>query len=123
MISAPSTRQQLPAQPEEFVDRIKNINPLTGINWVELRKAYSAFIDNPSQGILHVIAAARWSIWQKWVVNHLAKQAPHLQNVDLKIDIRELLQLPEDTLGGAYAKHIVSQGFDPEAFVSTENVH
>jgi hypothetical protein len=47
MISAPSTRQQLPAQPEEFGDRIKNINPLTGINWVELRKAYSAFIDNP----------------------------------------------------------------------------
>jgi ubiquinone biosynthesis protein Coq4 len=123
MISAPTTRQQLPVQPGQFGDRLKAINPLAGINWVELRKAYSVFIDNPSQGILHIIAAARHSTWQRWVVNRLAKQASHLQNIDLQIDIQELLQLPEDTLGGAYARHIISQGFDPEAFVAPEDVH
>lgn len=123
MISIPNTSPQLPIQPGQFGDRLKGINPLFGINWIELRKAYSVFIDNPSQGILHIIAAARRSTWQKWVVNRLAKQAPQLQHVDLKIDMQELLQLPEDTLGGAYARHIVSQGFDPEAFVTPENLH
>jgi ubiquinone biosynthesis protein Coq4 len=123
VISIPTTGHQLPAPLDRFGDRLRDINPLAGINWVELRKAYSVFIDNPSQSILHIIAAARHSTWQRWVVNRLAKQASHLQNVDLQIDIRELLQLPEDTLGGAYAKHIVSQGFDPEAFITAEDEH
>ncbi|WP_019498635.1 Coq4 family protein [Pseudanabaena sp. PCC 6802] len=123
MIGIPSTGHQLTILPGQFGERLQDINPLAGINWVELRKAYSVFIDNPSQGILHIITAARRSTWQKWVINRLARQAPHLQHADLQIDMQDLLQLPEDTLGGAYAKHIVSQGFDPEAFATPENVH
>jgi ubiquinone biosynthesis protein Coq4 len=98
-------------------------NPLIGIDWEELRKAYSVFLSNPSQGILHILAASRHSDWQKKVMRRLANQAPHLQYVDLKINVADLLRLPEDTLGGAYARHIVTQDFDPEAFVTSEHSH
>jgi ubiquinone biosynthesis protein Coq4 len=33
------------------------------------------------------------------------------------IDLEALLQLPEHTLGGAYAREMVQQGFDPKTFV------
>ncbi len=102
---------------------LRSISPLTGINWSELRKAYGVFIANPAQGILHILAAERHSNWQKWVTKRLVSQAPHLQNVDLKINVNTLLQLPEDTLGWAYARHIILQGFDPEAFVVSEDTH
>jgi Coenzyme Q (ubiquinone) biosynthesis protein Coq4 len=102
---------------------LRSVNPLTGINWSELRKAYGVFIANPSQGILHILAAERHSNWQKWMIKRLASQASHLQNVDLKINLNSLLQLPEDTLGGAYARHIVTQDFNPEAFVTSEDTH
>ena len=102
---------------------LRSINPLTGINWSEFRKAYGVFIANPAQGILHILAAERHSNWQKWVTKRLVDQASHLQNVDLTINVNSLLQLPEDTLGGAYARHIILQGFDPEAFVAAEDTH
>jgi ubiquinone biosynthesis protein Coq4 len=102
---------------------LRSINPFIGINWTELRRAYRIFIPNPSQGILHILAAEQDSNWQKWVIKRLATQASHLQNIDLKINVKDLLQLPEDTLGGAYARHIISQDFDPEAFVRSEQTN
>lgn len=97
--------------------RLTALNPLAGMNWSEFRKAYSTFIGNPAQGVLHILAAGRNTNWTKWVHIRLARQAAHLKQVKLTINLEQLSQLPEDTLGGAYAKHIISQGFDPEVFV------
>lgn len=101
----------------------KTLNPFvhTGINWSEFRKAYSIFRDDPGQGIRHIIAAGRGSHWQNWVKARLARQAAHLENVEISINLAELAKLPEPTLGGAYARHIISQGFDPEAFMNPED--
>lgn len=92
-----------------------------GINWIELRHAYRVFIANPSQGILHIIAAGANSHWQRWVEARLGSQAQHLKHANITIDISSLLELPESTLGGAYARHITSQGFDPQAFITTDD--
>lgn len=99
------------------------LNPfvLTGINWSEFRKAYSTFRNNPAQGIRHIIAAAHSSDWQHWVNSRLAQQAAALEYVDLSINLTELLSLPEHTLGGAYARHMMRQGFDLQAFVTQNN--
>lgn len=101
----------------------KALNPFvhTGINWSELTKAYSTFRDDPAQGILHIIAAGRGSHWQNWVNTRLARQAAHLENVEISINLAELAKLPEHTLGGAYAQHMISQGFDPQAFMTPED--
>lgn len=93
-------------------------NPLAGINWSEVGNAYRVFADNPSAGILHILAAGQDSNWQQWVMKRLTRQSGNLTDVKVNIDIPTLLELPEHTLGGAYARHIVSQGFDPEAFAS-----
>lgn len=100
---------------------LEKLNPLAGLNWHELGKAYRIFLNNPSQGILHIIEAARNSNWQKWVQARLASQAENLAGVLVEIDIQELSKLPEHTLGKAYARHIINQGFDPEAFVTPNN--
>lgn len=96
----------------------KALNPFAGINWSELRKAYSTFRDDPAQGIRHIIAAGRGSRWHDWVNSRLARQAAELENVEISINLVELAKLPEDTLGGAYAQHMITQGFDPEAFMT-----
>jgi Coenzyme Q (ubiquinone) biosynthesis protein Coq4 len=106
------------AQPNQFLARI---NPFYGINWFELRQAYRVFLSDPSQGILHILVAGRSSNWQRWVEVRLAHQAADLAQTALSINVAELLQLPENTLGGAYARHITSQGFDPEAFIARED--
>lgn len=101
----------------------KAFNPLayTGINWSEFRSAYAAFLGREAvKAINHIIAAGRESHWQHWVDARRARQAAHLANTKVSINIPELLQLPESTLGGAYARHIVNQGFDPEAFTNPE---
>jgi Coenzyme Q (ubiquinone) biosynthesis protein Coq4 len=118
-----SSNRQSHRLPRRLYNWLRSMNPFIGINWKEVRKAYSVFISNPSQGILHILAAEQRSNWQRWVIERLAKQAPHLQYVDLKISVKELLELPEDTLGGAYARHIISQDFDPEAFVTSEHTN
>lgn len=108
-------------QPLQVKNWTKTFNPLayTGINWSEFRSAYAAFLGHePVQAINHIIAAGRESHWQHWVDERRARQATHLANAKVSINIPELLELPEFTLGGAYARHIVSQGFNPEAFVS-----
>lgn len=106
--------------PAEY-QQLQNINPLAGIKWSEVSNAYRTFLNNPAQGILHILEAARHSNWQKWVEQRLALQAANLKDVLVKIDLQELSQLPPDTLGGAYARHLISAGFDPEAFITPHN--
>jgi ubiquinone biosynthesis protein Coq4 len=92
--------------------------PLTGINWSELRAAYRNFLNDPTAGILHIIAAGRHSQWQRWVEKRLARQASPLVGRTIAIELAALVQLPADTLGGAYARHMIAQGFDPETFIT-----
>lgn len=103
-----------------FTQKLAAMNPLTGMNWSEFLQAYRVFIGQPAQGILHILEAQRRSNWQRWVLQRLARQAAALKNVQVVINLTELTQLPADTLGGAYARHILQQGFDPEAFVTPE---
>jgi ubiquinone biosynthesis protein Coq4 len=95
-------------------------SPLSGINWSELRAAYRAFLRDPAAGILHILAAGRHSQWQRWVEKRLERQAAHLAYRTIPVDLNALVQLPPDTLGGAYARHMIAQGFDPETFITDE---
>jgi ubiquinone biosynthesis protein Coq4 len=95
--------------------------PLTGINWREVRLAYKAFLRDPGTGILHILRAQRHSVWQGWVSRRLAGQAEALRGLTIAIDLAKLAQLPPDTLGGTYARHMVSLGLNPEAFVTPED--
>lgn len=104
-------------------DWLAKLNPLywLDLNWQEVRNAYGCFLDNPSQGILHILAAGSGSRWQTWVEARLATQAQALRGVMVTVDLSALQQLPANTLGGAYARHMVNQGFDPAAFVTPES--
>jgi hypothetical protein len=95
-------------------------SPLSGINWSELGAAYRAFLRDPAAGILHILAAGRHSQWQRWVEKRLERQAAHLAYRTIPVDLNALVQLPPDTLGGAYARHMISYGFDPEVFTTDE---
>ena len=95
-------------------------SPLSGINWSELGAAYRAFLRDPAAGILHILAAGRHSQWQRWVEKRLEWQAAHLAYRTSPVDLNALVQLPPDTLGGAYARHMIAQGFDPETFITDE---
>jgi hypothetical protein len=95
--------------------------PLTGINWQEVRLAYKVFLRDPGAGILHILRAQRHSVWQSWVTRRLAGQAEDLTGRTIAIDLAELTQLPPDTLGGTYARHMISLGLNPEAFVTPED--
>ncbi len=94
--------------------------PLSGINWSELGAAYRAFLSNPAAGILHILAAGRYSQWQRWVEKRLERQATHLAYRPISVDLDALVQLPPDSLGGAYARHMMRYGFDPEVFTTDE---
>lgn len=107
-------------QPQKWMQKLNPLSALVaalGINIYELRQAYSRFRNDPAAGIHHIIAAGRGSHWQHWVETRLARQAVALEQVELTIDLTELLQLPEQTLGGAYARHMLKQGFDPQEFI------
>jgi Coenzyme Q (ubiquinone) biosynthesis protein Coq4 len=95
-------------------------NPLQ-LNLCELRAAYRVFLKDPGQGILHILAAGQGSPWQRWVEKRRAAQAASLAGIMLEIDLQVLLQLPADTLGGAYARHMSEQGFNPQAFVKADD--
>jgi ubiquinone biosynthesis protein Coq4 len=90
------------------------------INWQELRKAYQVFIADPAQGILHILAAGHHSRWQSWVMTRLRRQAQLIVDKEVIVDIAVLQQLPPDTLGGAYARHMLAHGFTVDAFADPE---
>ncbi|PSN16215.1 hypothetical protein C7293_03590 [filamentous cyanobacterium CCT1] len=105
---------------QPFSKRQRSWSPLTGIDWSELGAAYRAFLSNPAAGILHILAAGRRSQWQRWVDNRLERQAAHLAHRTIAVDLDALVQLPPDTLGGAYARHMLRCGFDPATFMTDE---
>ncbi len=92
----------------------------TGINWREVGKAYQVFMRNPAQGILHILAAGRHSYWQKLVIARLRHQAQLIADREVSIDLNMLIQLPADTLGGAYARHMFAQGFTADSFIDND---
>jgi ubiquinone biosynthesis protein Coq4 len=94
--------------------------PRYHINWQELRKAYQVFMTNPAQGILHILAAGRYSRWNAWMMARLRRQAKSIVDREVHIDLATLSQLSPDTLGGAYARHMYAQGFTIDAFADKE---
>lgn len=94
--------------------------PRYHINWQELRKAYQVFMTNPAQGILHILAAGRYSRWNAWMMARLRWQAKSIVDREVHIDLATLSQLSPDTLGGAYARHMYAQGFTIDAFADKE---
>lgn len=92
-------------------------SPLAGVNWREVRLAYQTFLRSASVGIRHILQAQRHSNWQRWVNRRLAKQAAHLAGRTIAIDLAQLSQLPPETLGGAYARHMIGLKLDPNAFL------
>jgi ubiquinone biosynthesis protein Coq4 len=95
--------------------------PLNGVNWKEVRLAYGTFLGDASVGIRHILRAERHSVWQKMVMRRLSRQAAHLAGRRIAIDLPVLVQLPPETLGGAYARHMISLGLDPAAFLTPED--
>jgi ubiquinone biosynthesis protein Coq4 len=91
-----------------------------GFNWYELRCAYRTFMGNPAQGILHILAAGRYTGWQRKVMARLRRQAALIVDRPVTIDLQQLSQLPPDTLGGAYARHMLAQGFTVDSFIEPE---
>ena len=95
--------------------------PLAGVNWWEVGMAYQTFLGNPRVGIRHILQAQRQSYWQRWVNARLARQAAALSGRTIAIDLTELSKLPADSLGGAYARHMIKLGLDPNAFSFPED--
>jgi ubiquinone biosynthesis protein Coq4 len=91
-----------------------------GMNWRELWRAYRVFMPDPARGILHILEAGRYSRWQRWVLKRLSRQAIAIRDRVVIVDLAQLLELPPDTLGGAYARHMWQQGFTPDTFVNPE---
>jgi ubiquinone biosynthesis protein Coq4 len=92
----------------------------SGINWREVGKAYQTFLADPSRSINHIINASQHSRWEKRVMRRLSRQAAAIRDLEVKIDLDELIKLPPDTLGGAYARHMELQGFTPDTFVEPD---
>jgi ubiquinone biosynthesis protein Coq4 len=91
-----------------------------GMNWGELWQAYRVFMPDPARAILHILAAGRYSRWQRWVLKRLSRQAVAIRDWVVIIDLARLLELSPDTLGGAYARHMVQQGFTPDTFIDRD---
>jgi ubiquinone biosynthesis protein Coq4 len=92
-----------------------------GINWSEVGRAYGSFMADPAKGILHILAAGRHSRWQKMVMARLRCQAKQIVDRPVSIDLQALVQLPADTLGGAYARHMIANGFTADSFVDEQD--
>jgi ubiquinone biosynthesis protein Coq4 len=103
------------------LSKTRSQQPLRGINWPEVRRAYGSFMADPAQGILHILAAGRHSRWQKMVMARLRCQAQQIVDRPVSIDLQELVQLPADTLGGAYARHMITNGFTADSFVDEQD--
>jgi ubiquinone biosynthesis protein Coq4 len=91
-----------------------------GMNWGELWQAYRVFMPDPAQAILHILEAGRYSRWNRWVLRRLSRQAVAIRDRVVTVDLGQLLELPSDTLGGAYARHMLAQGFTPETFINED---
>jgi ubiquinone biosynthesis protein Coq4 len=98
----------------------KSLRDRRGMNWRELWRAYRIFMPNPAQGILHILEAGRYSRWNRSVLARLRRQAVAIQEWVVVVDLAQLMELPPDTLGGAYARHMFQQGFTPETFINQE---
>jgi ubiquinone biosynthesis protein Coq4 len=91
-----------------------------GMNWRELGKAYQVFMTDPAKGIRHILAAGRHSYWQRLVMARLRRQAKFIVDQEVNIDLHALSQLPPNTLGGAYARHMFAQGFTTDSFADND---
>ena len=91
--------------------------PLVGLNWRELGLAYVSFLVDSEVGIRHILAAGRYSNWESWVKQRLLKRSAHLKGQPITVNLKELAQLPDSTLGGRYARHMIALGLDPDAFM------
>jgi hypothetical protein len=47
---------------------VRRLRDRCGMNWRELWRAYCVFMPDPAQGILHILAAGRYSRWNRWVL-------------------------------------------------------
>jgi ubiquinone biosynthesis protein Coq4 len=105
-----------------MIDQITTVNSRQRYHfrWTELRKAYQMFMVDTSQSILHILAAGHQSRWQAWVIARLRRQAHCIADKEVTIDLAALQQLPPDTLGGAYARHMIAHGFNVDAFADPE---
>jgi ubiquinone biosynthesis protein Coq4 len=88
------------------------------LDWVEFWRAYGSFLSNPAEGIHHILAAGAETPWQGWVRRRLSRQATRLRGQTIVVNLSELVVLPAETLGGAYARHMLELGFDPNEFTS-----
>ena len=100
--------------------RSQSLQDRRGMNWGKFWQAYCLFMPNSAQAILHILAAGRSSRWQRWVLRRLSRQAVAIRDWVVTVDLEQLLELPPDTLGGAYARHMLQQGFTPETFIDRE---
>ncbi|NJM56840.1 MAG: hypothetical protein HC857_04500 [Synechococcales cyanobacterium RU_4_20] len=98
-----------------------SLGPLAGINWREVGLAYQTFLSDAGVGIRHILRAQRHSRWQGWVNRRLTNQAVHLAGRTIAIDLTALSQLPAESLGGSYARHMLRVGLDPKAFLFPED--
>jgi ubiquinone biosynthesis protein Coq4 len=98
----------------------QNLQQSTGLNWRELWQAYRVFMPDPAQGILHILEAGRYSRWQRWVLKRLSRQAAAIRDGFVTVDLGLLLELSPNTFGGAYARHMLAQGFTPETFINED---
>jgi ubiquinone biosynthesis protein Coq4 len=103
------------------INKNRSQRPPRGINWAEVGRAYGSFMADPAKGILHILAAGRHSRWQKLVMARLRCQAKPIVDRPVNIDLEQLIQLPVDTLGGAYARHMLANGFTVDSFVDSED--
>jgi ubiquinone biosynthesis protein Coq4 len=86
----------------------------------EFRSIRKVLSRDPAQGILHILAAGRYSRWNRSVIARLSRQAVAIHDWVVVVDLAELIKLPPDTLGGAYARHMFQQGFTPDTFINQE---
>jgi ubiquinone biosynthesis protein Coq4 len=105
-----------------MIEHITTVNVQANYHfrWEELRKAYQMFMVDTSRSILHILAAGQHSRWQAWVMARLRRQAQLIVDKEVTVDLAALHRLPPDTLGGAYARHMITHGFNIDAFADPE---
>ncbi len=98
-------------------------NDHRGVRWGHLLRAYRHFFFDSEAGIRHILLAFQNSRWQRRVDAARRAAAGDLADKPLRIDLETLGALPADTLGGAYARHMLAMGLDAEVFQEQGLVH